>query len=135
MGGSSLIIGLLVLSWLIFGSDAKPPEVPPSEATLSEEIEAASALQTSANEALFPDASDNVAFEKPPEFAVPGNSEAEAPDHAESTIQSPTEVCQNETNFFSRNSCMWHECEKPEFSDLKECENRKQKGPTIGPPT
>lgn len=34
------------------------------------------------------------------------------------------EACEKEENFFSRNNCLWRECEKPEYSALPECEHR-----------
>lgn len=47
-------------------------------------------------------------------------------------IQSPAENCKGETNFLSNNSCMWRECEKPEFADMAECENRKAQPTRVG---
>lgn len=40
----------------------------------------------------------------------------------------PSSICDQESNLFSRNNCEWKECEKPEFSNLEECANKKQKG-------
>lgn len=39
----------------------------------------------------------------------------------------PTIICINEDNFFSKNNCIWKECKKSEFSSLEECVNKKPK--------
>lgn len=39
----------------------------------------------------------------------------------------PSSICKHEGNIFSRNNCEWKECEKPEFSELEECANKKPK--------
>jgi RNA polymerase subunit RPABC4/transcription elongation factor Spt4 len=57
-----------------------------------------------------------------PESSVQPKSE-----ELEESTPSPTSICKDEGNFFSRNNCMWKECEKPEFTDLKECSDKKPK--------
>jgi hypothetical protein len=59
------------------------------------------------------------------EATSPGISENVKTDTPGTKIQSPTENCKGETNFCSNNNCMWRECEKPEFSNLAECEGKK----------
>jgi hypothetical protein len=36
----------------------------------------------------------------------------------------PEYICKDESNFISKNNCLWRECENPKFSDLPECELR-----------
>lgn len=47
--------------------------------------------------------------------------------HRLNTMLTPTSICSAESNIFSRNNCEWRECEKPEFTDLAECSNKKSK--------
>lgn len=44
---------------------------------------------------------------------------------AEELRPTPSSICKNEGNYFSRNNCMWKQCEKLEFSKLEECSDKR----------
>jgi len=126
-GRGGLILGFIFVGWLIFGNKEKPPERPGPKVTVPVAMELASERQTATTEVLPSKAPETKAFDRTLAPVVPSSGEIENTEHAESTTQSPSEICKNESNIFSRNNCMWRECEKPEYTDLKECENRKPK--------
>ena len=43
----------------------------------------------------------------------------------EISVRTPSQICRNESNYFSRNNCIWHECAKPEFASFQECADKK----------
>lgn len=63
---------------------------------------------------------------EPIEQRLPSSPAVEAPASA-TQADTPTSLCAHESNIFSRNNCEWKECEKPEFSALSECANKKPK--------
>lgn len=125
------LAGIAFIIYAIFGSHTKPNDVatpagaPPTVASQSSESPldpSQEPLRGSTSEKTLvspatPRASDDT---------EPGANEA-----AEGS-PTPTSICKSEDNYFSRNSCMWRECEKSEFSDLQECADKKPKSNNYG---
>ena len=62
--------------------------------------------------------------DKPKEKDRPGSSEKNVSSKIEKPTITPDYLCRNESNFISRNNCLWRECENPKFSSFPECEFR-----------
>jgi predicted nucleic acid-binding Zn-ribbon protein len=60
-------------------------------------------------------------------IGVKSNSE---PEVNEISVQTPSQICRSESNYFSRNNCIWRECAKPEFASLQECADKKPRDHT-----
>lgn len=131
--GGGGIVGLLIVGWLVFGGNNKPPDAPKQEVVVPTiATQAASTSWTTANEVAVPaiteiavPASSPDTVTSHPEAVSASANDVSKSERVESAAHTPTEICKGESNFFSLNNCMWRECEKPEFADLQECENKK----------
>ena len=128
-GGGGLILGLIFVGWLVFGNREKPTEPSRPQVSVPSAIELGAERPVATSEFLPPKAHEATTVDRPSESVAPISSDLENTEHTESTTQSPSENCKDESNIFSRNNCMWRECEKLQFVGLKDCENRKPKTP------
>lgn len=150
VGGGGLILLTLFIGGVIFANNKDtPPEASPQEVKANVATQSVSIPPiTEKNDVAASDVGESKTLAPDQEAVVPNNSserseivketiaptqeivapisnEAASNEPVEKTIESPTEICKNETNFFFKNNCMWRECEKPKFTDLQECENKK----------
>lgn len=119
--------GILVIGFIaygIFGNHQKPTEEPNTAPPAI--IESQQNKSTSAQ-------INNPSIERPQNEGIQKSQyKPKIQDNTETTEEShptptPTSICKNEGNYFSINNCIWKECEKPEFSLLEECANKKPK--------
>lgn len=117
------LAALLFIGYAIFGSDHKPTD---TTTDVAAPYTSSQSTETTASPAaeLTPTTQDRG-----------GSGEGDQSDFSEpeditpavETKPTPSSICEHEGNIFSRNSCEWRECEKPDFSELKECANKKPK--------
>jgi len=121
-----LIIGLIAYG--IFGDHQKPTETTQTVAPTIVESQQNKSITTQINNSPI----EHPQNEKTPEPEVQYKPNIQ--ENIETTKEShltPTILCKDEDNFFSKNNCIWKECEKPEFSSLEECANKKPKENSI----
>ena len=122
------LAALLFIGYAIFGSNDKPTDTKvdasasyvasqPTEATASSATESTPTTQRS-------DASE--------QGDQSNFAELEETTSTVKAKPTPSSICEHEGNIFSRNNCEWKECEKPEFSELEECANKKPKENAFG---
>jgi predicted RNA-binding Zn-ribbon protein involved in translation (DUF1610 family) len=107
------LIALIIAGYVIFGGEDKPTQ---AEVEVTAPSNASSAVESSSAQAV----------ESSKGFTLSSTTESQ-----ENRL-TPSSRCASESNFFSRNNCEWRECEKSEFSELKECENKKPKDNQFG---
>lgn len=127
VGTGSLVLGALVVGYMMFGGGTKPPPeslqnvgaiVTPAEPINSpvlvrEEVLSLESAAPRVHTSSQVSASDGKMMSKRADI--------------DAISETPTSICRNESNFIFKNNCMWKECAKPEFSDLQECENKKNR--------
>jgi len=122
------LAALLFIGYAIFGSNDKPADTTADVAT---SYAASQPTETTASPAA----------ESPPTTQHSGDSEqgeqsnSSELEEATPTVETeatPSSICEHEGNIFSRNNCEWRECEKPDFSELEECANKKPKANAYG---
>lgn len=135
------IAALLVFGAAIFSGEDKPKEPSLTEPALANTIQPSEALEliepdrpilapTAAGYSMAAEAQrgDDTSLR-----AKDAASKASTqPDIQSDALPTPSSICANEGNLFSRNSCEWRECTKPEFTDLPECTHKKKKDDVVG---
>jgi hypothetical protein len=133
VGGGGLLVGILIVGWLVFGGESKVPDAPAQEASVPPSAIQNARTPLAAPEKTAAPVEQEVAVSaSSPEATASSVNDVSANDRVERSARTPTKVCNGESNFFSWNNCMWRECEKPEFADLQECENKKPNRNTSG---
>lgn len=118
------LAALLYVGYAIFANNDKPTDI---KVEASAPYIASQATETTlerTNTELTPSTQQSDASKQGEQSNSLGLEETISSVEAKPT---PSSICEHEGNIFSRNNCEWKECEKPEFSELEECVNKKPK--------
>lgn len=135
------IAALLVFGVGIFSGVDKPKEPSLTEPALASNIQPSEALEViaPARPALAPTTAEHsmaVEAQRGDDTSLRAKNAASKasaqPDLQSNALSTPSSICANEGNLFSRNNCEWRECTKPEFTDMAECTHKKKKDDVVG---
>lgn len=135
MVGPGIIGGIvmLVIVVMTFGkghsSSAATEQTASAPIATSSSQNDASAAERNTQQAtvrITPAPSAPIAKQNPaiqPQTPSPSDQPPEANQEANATLSTPTQICQQSSNDFMRNNCMWQECSKPQNHERPECAN------------
>lgn len=126
VGTGGVLLALGILAAIFFSNNSKHADTAPQPTTPSIASEATVPTDAQPTKSVPPN-NINTANGKTEEENLRSPEESIEKEPAEKHSDSPTAICESESNFISRNNCMWRECEKPEFTDLEECADKKPK--------